>query len=390
MIIESFARSRRARIALVSGLVVFGAWSFSPYVLAEVSTQATVNAPVVRLTAAVDGTVALLPAAGHYYSDPVSIHIVNPSGDTGDLGQIEAEGQLAAATLTMAERQLAEIRDQERRLSARASTFASATLDRLAADRLAAQAAARACHAEVAERNAALTRAQQLYEKQFMSQAGMERARTAAVLSSSLCDSQQARLQSVNATIGAAGRGVFLGDGFNDAPYAEQQKDRLLLQRQQLEATAVGAAARRDDAQRRLKEARGRTDFKAPSGTYVWAQLASPGAAVRAGEPVLDLIDCRRRFVEVALPERRAEVVKVGNEAQIRLIGSDQWLTGRVARVAGAAAKKGDGLFAAVTSALPDAREISVEVALPDSAAIAPERKCDVGRLAEVRFSRYR
>lgn len=387
--LEQIARSRRARIALVSALTLFGAWSFAPYVLAEVSTQAAVNAPIVRLTAAVDGTVAALPMVGRYYADPASIHMVDPSGDTGDLAQIEAEAQLAEATLAMTERQLAEIRHQEARLGTRARTFASATLDRLSADRLAAAAAARACRAEVAERNAALVRAQQLFEKEFLSEAGVERARSAAALAASQCDGQQARMQSIAATIGAAGRGVFLGDGFNDAPYAEQQLDRLLLQRQQLEAMAVQAAAKRDDARRRQKEALGRTDYKAQSGTYVWAQLASPGAAIRAGEPVLDLIDCRRRFVEVALPERRAEAIKVGDAAEVRLIGSDQWLTGKVARVAGAAARKSDGLFAAVTSSLPSDREISVEVTLPQSAAIAPERRCDVGRLAEVRFSRY-
>lgn len=386
--LEAIVRSRRVRIVLVGALVFFGAWSFAPYVLAEVSTQAAVNAPIVRLTAAVDGTVSALPPAGRYFNRATPIPMVEPSEDTGEVAQLKAEAALAEATLQMAERQIAELRSQETRLASRSRTFASATLDRLAADRAAAIAAERACEAEVVERRAALQRARKLLAMDFLAPAGLERAQSQAALAESNCDAQRARIRSLAATIHAADRGVYLGDGFNDAPYAEQQRDRLLLQRQQLEAVAFEAMAKRDDARRRMREAVARTAFKAPAGSYVLAQLASPGAAIRAGEPVLDLIDCRRRFVEVAMPERRAESLKVGDPVQVRLIGSDRWVTGRVARVAGAAARKDHGLFAAATASLPDAREISVEVTLPADAVVAPERRCDVGRLAEVRFRR--
>lgn len=384
--LEGIIRSRPARVLLILSLAVFGAWSFAPYMIGDVSTRAAVNAPIIRLTAVVDGTVPKLPPVGRYLAKPADVAIVIPSTDTGDAAQIKADAELATSTLTLAERQLAELASEERRLTGRSRMFSSATAQRLDADLDATGAAARACVLQQAEAAAALARAEKLAATGFLSPAGLERAKSAHALAASNCDAQDARLASIRVMRQAASHGVFLGDSFNDAPYAEQQRDRLLLQRQQLEKVVVEATARRDEALRRWAEASARTRYAAPPGTLIWAQLSSPGAAVRAGEPVLDLVDCRRRFVEVALPERRAEAIRNGSKVQVRLIGSDDWQDGRVARVAGAAARRSDLLFAAKMPSLADERQIRVEVTLDTPAQAAPERRCDIGRLAEVRF----
>lgn len=384
--LEGVARSRPVRVALIISLATFGAWSFAPYVMGDVSTRAAVNAPIIRLTAVVEGTVPELPTVGSYFAAPARVAVVTPSQDTGDVAQFRADAELATAALTLAQKQLAELSGEEVRLAERSHIFSDASARRLNADMRATGAAARACDAEKAASQAALGRAEKLVATGFMSAAGLDRARSAAALAASNCDAESARLASFAAMRDAAAKGVYLGDGYNDAPYAEQQRDRLMLQRQMLEKVIVDESARRTEALRRWAEANGRAHFAAPAGTLVWAQMASPGAAVRAGEPVLDLIDCRRRFVEVALPERRAEAIRPGGAAQVRLIGAGEWQAGRIARVAGAAAQRSDTLFAARSSSLPSDREISVEVLLDTPAHGAPERRCDVGRLAEVRF----
>lgn len=386
--LETVIRSRAARTALVASLGAFGVWSFAPYVVSDVSTRAAVNAPLVHLTATVEGTVPALPGVGRYYPAASNIELVRPSVDTGELAEIMAGAELADATLTLANRQLAELTAEEARLTARARVFATATAKRLGADYDGAAAAARACSAELTEREAALDRAEKLGASGFLSPAGIERARSAAAAARSACEADRARLASLDATRRAAAAGVYLADSYNDAPYAEQQRDRLLLRRQELEKVAVEALSRKTEAARRLAEARARTRYTAPPGTIVWAHLASPGAAVRAGEPVLDVVDCRRRFVEVALPERRAEAIRAGDTADVRLIGSDEWRVGRVARVAGAAARRSGLLLAAQAESLADDREISVEVTLPPPDHARPDRRCDIGRLAEVRFGR--
>jgi hypothetical protein len=72
------------------------------------------------------------------------------------------------------------------------------------------------------------------------------------------------------------------------------------------------------------------------------------------------------------------------------MIGGSEWMKGEVVNITGAAGRQSTGLLAADAESAPGAREISVQVALPasDPGKFSAGRKCDVGRLAEVRFSR--
>src|SRR5688500_17823324 len=132
--VEGIIRSRPARVLLILSLATFGAWSFAPYMMGDVSTRAAVNAPIVRLTAVVDGTVPKLPPVGRYLTAPADVAVVIPSTDTGDAAQIKADAELAGSTLALAERQLAELAREERRLTERSRVFSSATAQRLDSD----------------------------------------------------------------------------------------------------------------------------------------------------------------------------------------------------------------------------------------------------------------
>lgn len=389
--VQKLLRARNARIILAAGLIGTGAMGFAPYVLNDVSTQAAINAPLIRLTAAADGTVAALPDNGRYFDRTTMVPLLNLSQDTGEVADLKAEAELAQTEMALSQRQLAELNVQNQRLSQRASVFAEATAARLAADSDSAQADLAGCQAERAEQAANLARTRTLAAQGFISPAGVQKAEAAASLKSSNCSSAAARLRAIQVTRSAAQSAVFIGDSYNDAPYAVQQADRLLLQKQTIEKTLSEATARYRQAQLRLKDALARAGYRAPAGTLVWAATASPGAAIRAGEPVLDLLDCRRRFVQVALPERKAEVIGPGSPADVRMIGSGQWVKGRVVNITGAAGRRKEELLASSTYSLPEDREIVVDVALPapESKQLDTGRKCDVGRLAEVRFSRH-
>lgn len=388
--IQKLIRARGTRIALAAGLIGTGAMGFAPYVFNDVSTQAAVNAPLIRLTAAADGTVAALPDNGQYFGKPTDVRLLDLSQDTGDVAELKAQAELAQAEMELAKKQLAELGAQDVRLARRASVFTSATAARLVQDSDAAQAALTGCEAQRLQEQATLDRTRKLADQGFISPAGVEKAVAAASLKASDCRSAAAQVRAIQVTRTAARSGVFIGDSYNDAPYAVQQSDRLLLQRQSIEKTLNDATARYTQANLRLKDALARASYRAPAGTLVWAATSSSGAAIRAGEPVLDLLDCRRRFVQVALPERKAEVVGPGTPADIRMIGSDNWVKGRVVNITGAAGRRQENLLAATTYSLPGAREIIVDVALPapETDKMNASRKCDVGRLAEVRFSR--
>lgn len=388
--IQKIVRARSVRIALVVCLLATGAWGFAPYVLSDVSTQAAINAPLIRLTAAMGGTVAALPDDGRYFAAPTKIDLLTLSRDTGDVADLRAQAEQAQAQIALGEKQLAEIHEQEALMKRRASVFANATTRRLGQDHEAAEASLGGCRADRAERLASFVRARKLAAIGFMSPAGVEKAQAAVLVKDGDCLADAARSRSLQTIRLAARSGVFLGDGYNDAPYAVQQADRLMLQRQGIERTLADARAQYAQATRRLQDVQARASYAAPAGTLVWSIMSSPGAAIRVGDPILDLLDCRRRFVQVALPENKAEVIGPGDPADIRLIGSDRWLKGKVVNITGAAGRRREDLLAATTYSLPGGREIMVDVALPAPLPneLNASRKCDVGRLAEVRFSR--
>lgn len=385
--LETLLRSRRLRLALGLLIGAGGLWAFSPYVLTDVATQAAVNAPLIRVSAPVDGTVGALPAIGAAIDGTRPLQLVDVAVDAGALGRAHAEAARADALAVLLRRQIAEIERDEAHLAARAGVFQTAARARLAADVTGARALAQSCASEVQEAEAALQRAEKLLPSAFVSPAAVDRARAAADRARADCRAARARAGAAGAEARAAASGVMLADGANDQPYSVQQLDRLGLERRQLEARLLEAEALALSERQRILDARNRAAQRLPAGLLVWRVWASPGAAVGAGAQLMDLADCRRRFVDMALPERRAAAVRAGDPARVRLVGTDDWMEGRVTRVTGSAAVADEGFRAARPQARIEGREISVEVSLPPAPAVAA-RGCDIGRLAEVRLGR--
>ena len=135
-----------------------------------------------------------------------------------------------------------------------------------------------------------------------------------------------------------AGR-VYLGDGASDVPYSQQQRDRLVLRRQELETEMLQQNSIANTTRRRKSRksaagssALGTPSLLLPADHVVWSVLASPGSTVTEGQTILDLADCTRRFVVVDLPEREFEQIKANESASVRLIGGDEWRQGNVRR----------------------------------------------------------
>lgn len=385
--LEALLRSRRLRLALGLLIGAGGLWAFAPYVLMDVATQAAVNAPLIRVSAPADGTVGALPPVGSAVGGAHPLKLVEVAIDAGALGQANAQAARAESLAILLRRQIAEIEQDEARLEHRADVFETAARARLSADVTGARALAQSCTSQVREADAVLQRAERLLSSGFVTPAAVDKARAGADRARADCRAAQARAGAAGAESRAAASGVLLADGANDQPYSAQQLDRLGLERRQLEARLLEAEALATAERQRIADAQHRAEPKLPAGLLVWRVWASPGAAVTAGAGLMDLADCRRRFVEMALPERRADAVRPGDEARVRLVGTDEWMVGRVTRVTGSAAVADESFRAARPQARAEGREISVEVSLPPAPAVAA-RGCDIGRLAEVRLGR--
>lgn len=394
--LETFVRSRQARVAVAGFLAATGLWAFAPYALNDVGSEAYVNAPLTRIVSPIAGiTNDRLPAIGSYIATPTALRLVTARTlDDAALGALNGQQAALGAALTLATGQLRELAAADVRLAARAARYGRAETGRLAEQALAARADTRACLAEAGDAEAQAQRVLALAARGFAANAAVDRATANMAGARARCAALKARAAARADEAAAARHGLYLGNGTADTPYAEQQRDRLLLRRQDLETVAADARARLAElapqiaAERRRLARTAAYDITLPAATIIWQAATSPGASVAPGSPLLDLADCTRRFVEVTLPERRMETLGPGQTLKVRLVGADDWQTGTVTRIAGAAARR-EAAMVAAGKADRDPRTLTVEVALPPAEITSAARRCDIGRLAEVRFPRW-
>jgi len=371
-------------------------WAFAPYLANDIAAQAYVNAPLLRITSPIAGTASAgLPESGSYVAASRTVRLVIArSLDSDPLATLLGQDAALKAALALARQQLVEVETADRRLVGRASAFESASVERLVAGTAAARADTRACTAEIAEARLQLVRVLALSDMGFAANVTVDRARTAVDAGEARCSSFAARADVTAGDAAAARKGIYLGNGGMETPYAEQQRDRMMLRRQELTMTVVDAEARLAELAARIAAGRQQLaraaayDVVLPPASVVWQVAASPGSSLSPGAAILDMVDCTRRFVSVRLPERLIETVRSGQAVNVRLIGADEWQTGHVVGTMGAAARRDTAMVAA---AEPDRQgsTLTVEVALPPPPAAAKTRRCDVGRLAEVRFPRW-
>ncbi|MEI6485375.1 MAG: HlyD family efflux transporter periplasmic adaptor subunit [Sphingomonadales bacterium] len=390
---ETFIRSNRIRLALATTMAALGLWAFAPYVTSEVGNEAYVNAPIIRMASPIAGIVASdLPPPGTAIAASRSQRLVAARlHDTGPLAALKGQQAALIAARDLARRQLAELALADARLARRSAHFGLAARARLAANAHGAHEALAACEAEAAEAALQRDRIEALAEQRFATFSQRDRLRAQAVATARRCAALKDQADALGIEAQAAGSGLYLAGAAMDAPYGDQQRDRLLLRRQELESVATDAEARLAELALQISAETERLarasafDAVLPGGTVVWSQPAPRGTTVAPGSSLIELADCRRRYVEVSLPERRMEAVLPGARVKVRLIGSDSWIDGTVASAVGAAARRDGAMLAANPER--DGRELSVLVVLPPPTRL--DRRCDVGRLAEVRFSRW-
>lgn len=393
--VEAIIRNRVARVLLALALILVGAWAFLPHLAYRIAPTAFVNSELVRVTAPIAGRLSPdLPRRGEIIDRSMTVNLVEAlSSDRRHLLDLEQQGPVAKDRAELARRQLADIEGADRELQSRIDFYRSGTIQRLDQEVVEAQAEKAACLAENEQRRDVRSRMEQLVKSGYTSQIRSAEAFATQEANAGRCEMADARIQRLKVERDSAQKGIFIANGASDAPYSQQQRDRLALRRQELEteilqqtSIAKQLAAEVTEEQSRLDRI-GHSDVVLPADHVVWSVLASPGSTVTEGQTILDLADCTRRFVVVDLPEREFEQIKPNAPAEVRLIGGDDWRQGKVRQVMGSAARTDDRLLAAQVPH-PTSSSITVEVELPQDTEAGHSGFCNIGRLAEVRFQR--
>ena len=393
--LQRFIRSRTVRIALALLLIALSAWAFVPYVTYRIAPSAFVNAELLRVAAPIAGQLAQgLPHKGEFVSAPVTVGLITAlSPDRRHLLDLDRELAVSQDRAALARKQLDEITAADAELQKRVEIYHDWIVRIVADETTEAEAATKRCLSATNQRQDVASQLRTPTSAGSTSQirpTDIQIAQQATLR----CETAQTRWRRLQRELASTKNGIFLRDGANDVPYSQQQRDRLLLRRQELEIIVLEGDTRSLKLATEIIEERERVnhlthaDLTLPQAHVVWSVSASPGSTVTEGQTLLDLADCANRFVAVELPERDFERIKGGDTAYVRLIGSDDWKLGQVRRVRGSAARIDDRLLAARVPN-PDAGSITVEVALPPDEAMADRNNfCNIGRLAEVRFQR--
>jgi multidrug resistance efflux pump len=394
--VEHLVRSRRARLLLAVTIIGISAWAFFPHVAYRIAPTAFVNAELVRVAAPMAGRLSGdLPRKGDNIERTITVNLTETlSPDRRHFLDLEQQGTVAKDRAYLANRQLAEVAKLDSELESRTNFYRSGMIERIGQEIAEAEAEKTGCLAEVHQRRDVGSRMEQLVKSGYASPIRTAEAFATQEANVTRCEMANAKIERFKIERSSAQTGVFLRDGANDVPYSQQQRDRLVLRRQELETEMLQQTSRQAQVaaeilgERSRLDQTGHSDILLHADHVVWSVSASPGSTVTEGQTILDLADCAHRFVVVDLPDREFERIKAGDIAAVRLIGSDDWQQGRIRQVRGSAARTDDRLLAAQIIR-PASSSIAVEVELLQEGSDAERNSfCNIGRMAEVRFQR--
>lgn len=373
---------------LILGLlaIILALWIIVGEQMSGATADAVVNAPIVTMRATVSGnlTVPARQLGARVTQGEVLASVEDPVVDRVRLDDLLMEVRLEDAARAQIEALLAETKTVREPLIERTQIFRDRRLEELRA-RL-SHAEARLAILETG--GAAVDETQQ----QILTavEEGIERLPGEPWLDALVLDHARERVEVLRIALQAAEENVFLGDGYNDAPNAEQRAVELsseiaALQTRLAEAKErVAALHERVDRERIRVNGLTGGDLQSPVTGLLWEVLEANGVNVQRGDPLLRLVDCQATMVTASVTERVYNSLSVGDAARFRLGGSSTVYDATVARLAGSGA---DTVYRNLAVA-PSQRHLErydVALIVPQLAQLGAEG-CMIGRTGRAFF----
>ena len=356
------------------------------------SSRAIVSAYVLDVRAPIDGTISGLPSAAGV---PVRAgdrlgRLEDPRVDKEHLASLRAEEMAARSEADglLEERRALEM--QRSGLLARADEHTVAIVSRLEQQVAGAQRVLAADRLAELEARTEMERGRQLHEQGILATAEFDKLLSAQRIAVERTGAEEAELRGIQAQAAAAGHGVLADPAANtDVAYSHQRADELAIRlAENARGVAVSSAhARQAEEQSRAEQTRtsllDASDLRSPIDGMLWNLNAMDGERAATGDSVLTLVDCRRQFLLVQIPQERVPDVAVRGQARIRLAGEAIERIGTVLSVSPDAQK--DVRHKLAMSPEPDqAGEFAMVRIGLDPEAEGGSGACYVGRTARV------
>jgi multidrug resistance efflux pump len=359
-----------------------------------ITASAIVNAPIVRIASPFDGRVENAAPARGAAVHPGDVLVRVKAAETDPHQLADLKGRLASTQRQLAAtashiKALTEAREE---LKKRMEGYRKGTIARLVAQLSEAEALHNIFKAKLSQTDDALDRQQQLKTKGYASQANFDAATASAIVAKNDVAASAARIQRIRVDLDSARHGVFVGDNRDDVPYSQQRDDDIMLRLVELEARVKTLQATSQELQGQIAAETKRlatdkvVDQTADVTGVVWDTVSPKGTPVRAGDALVNVLDCSRTFLEVSLDESQLAVIKPGDTAKVRLPGESTIIDAKVRGLRGAIAAA-KGVVPGVESDPEASGQTTVLVDLPIAAdSRSMQSFCHVGRTAEVIF----
>jgi multidrug resistance efflux pump len=360
--------------------------------LSGVSADAVINARLTTLNAPIAGSLSfsVRELGTRVDRDEMLGQLTDRLVDNIRLNDLRMELDFTVAEVSRLETEIGAIEESMQALRQRARLYAAQRIRQLTVRIEERQALSRALAARLSVATSTLDRSTELRTRGIETVAAFESARSAVDQIEREIDAANAEIISAEIELEAARSGVYLGEGYNDAPNSEQQISFLTVEHKRVAAALGAQISRREVLERRVEEEQLRvsrlsgTTVKSNVRGRLWAILSADEEVLQRGQPVAQLVDCDSTLVTLSVAEGVYNRLAVGDAATFRVNGESRLFPGTVVRLAGSGASSIYGNLAVA----PSQRHLErYDVALSVPGIVSDEElDCAIGRTGRVFF----
>jgi len=346
---SSPSRKLRRFMKAAAGIAIVAVFGWLPLkaFLQTSSVEAVVNSSLVTLRSPIDGKVAAGPNLsgdlGIIGEGTLILRVVNPRGDRVRLDDLRRQMSRSVNERPSLVAKIASAQLAQKDLARQAALFTEGRTRQLEARIAEIQTSIEAAAARREEVTAAVERASSLVKSGTVSTVELARLTREQTIALQTETGARRRLDATQVELTAVREGTFLGDSYNDRPSSVQREEEMRQRAEGLTADVAQADAEiawlaGEIASEQLQYiSRSEAEIKVPVAGRIWEVMTAPGEDVRAGQPLIRLLDCAGAVVTANVTESVYNRLQVGSVAHFQPSDGRPELAGTVVNLTGSA-----------------------------------------------------
>jgi multidrug resistance efflux pump len=346
---SSPSRTLRRFMKAAAGIAIVAVFGWLPLkaFFQTSSVEAVVNSRLVTLRSPIDGKVSagsnLSGDLGIIGEGTLILRVVNPRGDRVRLDDLRRQMSRSVNEMPSLVSKMASARVAQKDLAHQAALFTEGRIRQLEARIAEIQTSIEAAAARREEATAAVERASSLIKSGSVSTVELGRLTRDQTIALQTEMGTRRRLDATQVELTAVREGSFLGDSYNDRPSSVQREEEMRQRAEGLTADIAQAAAEiawlaGEIATEQIQYiSRSEAEIKVPVAGRIWEVMTAPGEDVRAGQPLVRLLDCAGAVVTANVTESVYNRLQVGSVAHFHPSDGGPELDGTVVNLTGSA-----------------------------------------------------